>query len=122
MANETKNLICILCPRGCHIVAVKEGANVNVSGNFCRRGIDYGKNEMTNPTRKLTTTVKLVGALHNRRLPVVTNGEIPKPLMFEIMKVLNTVEIKIPVKRGDIVVKNILNTNIDIVSSKTVEA
>jgi CxxC motif-containing protein len=122
MANETKNLICILCPRGCHIVAIKEGSNVGVSGNFCRRGIDYGKNEMTNPTRKLTTTVKLLGGHHIRRLPVVTNGEIPKPLMFEIIKVLNTLEIKVPIKRGAIIYKNILNTNIDIISSKTVEA
>ncbi len=119
---ESKNLICILCPRGCHIVAIKEGANVSVSGNFCRRGIDYGKNELTNPTRKLTTTVKLLGALNHRRLPVVTNGEIPKPLMFEAMKILNNVEIKVPINRGDIVVKNILNTNIDIVSSKTIKA
>ena len=41
-----KELICIVCPRGCHL---KVDAELNVTGNACPRGIVYGKKEVTAP-------------------------------------------------------------------------
>ncbi len=72
-----KELICIICPRGCHLTVDKTAADITVTGNACPRGAAYGKKEVTSPARVITSTVKVEGASH-RRLPVKTNGEVPK--------------------------------------------
>ncbi len=53
-----KDLICIVCPRGCHL-KVDEENDYKVTGNRCQRGVLYAYSELTNPTRVLTSTVVL---------------------------------------------------------------
>lgn len=110
------NLVCIGCPRGCHLV-VDEDNNYAVSGNNCKIGAEYGKNELLNPTRVLTTTVNIEGAIHNR-LPVKSNGGLPKDKLLEASKSLKNVCVKSPVKLGDVIISNILETGIDIIACK----
>ena len=77
-----KELICISCPMGCHLKVDVD--NKTVTGNTCKRGEIYGLNEVTNPVRVVTSTVKVNGG----ELPVVpvkTAGAIPKKLNFECM-------------------------------------
>ncbi len=112
--------ICTICPRGCRITVTKENDTYNVQGNFCKRGVDYGIKEITHPVRKLTSTVKIKGALYPR-LPVVTDKELPKEMLFDVMKVLEKVEVKAPVKAGEVIIANVLNTNVNIISSRTME-
>ena len=109
-------LTCIVCPRGCRLKGDTENG-YRVTGHSCEKGEAYGKNELLNPTRVVTSTVKITGAMH-RRIPVKTNGAIPKKLIFEAMKLLDGIELKAPVKLGDIVVKDILGTGIDFVASR----
>ena len=45
-----KELICIVCPKGCHL-RVDEAQDYRVTGNGCPRGEEYGKMELTHPTR-----------------------------------------------------------------------
>lgn len=111
-----KELICIVCPKGCHL-KVDEENGWQVTGNSCPRGEEYGRIEMTNPTRVLTSTVKINGGLH-RRLPVKTNGMIPKRLLFPAMKQLDEIELTSPVKEGDIVIKDIIGTGIDLIATR----
>lgn len=111
-----KEFICIVCPRGCHL---KVDDNLNVTGNTCPRGAVYGKNEATCPMRNLTSTVKLVSEVLNR-LPVKTNGDIPKDKMFDVMEEINKATAKAPIKTGDVVIKNVLGLGVDIVSTRTV--
>ncbi|GAA0121023.1 MAG: DUF1667 domain-containing protein [Clostridium argentinense] len=111
-----KELICIVCPRGCHLeIDVDNG--YKVSGNSCPRGIEYGVKELTSPTRVVTSTVKIKGGIHNR-LPVKTNGAIPKELNFECMKLLDDVEVSSPVKVGDVIIENVLGTGIDLIATR----
>lgn len=111
-----KELICIVCPRGCHLeIDVDNG--YKVSGNSCPRGIEYGVKELTSPTRVVTSTVKIKGGIHNR-LPVKTNGAIPKGLNFECMKLLDDVEVSSPVKVGDVIIENVLGTGIDLIATR----
>ncbi|MDO5039990.1 DUF1667 domain-containing protein, partial [Clostridium sp.] len=81
----------------------------------------YGLNEVTNPVRVVTSTVKVEGG-ELPVIPVKTNGAIPKPLNFECMKVINETVIKAPVKMGDIVIKDVLGTGIDVIASRNIEA
>ena len=53
-----KDLICIMCPKGCHL-KVDEEHGYTVTGNRCPRGAEYGHNELKNPTRVITSTVRL---------------------------------------------------------------
>jgi len=99
-------LICIKCPRGCELEVSKD----KVTGNFCPRGIDYAKEETTNPKRIVTSLVKI----GNRVVPVKTDKEIPKKLIDDILLEISKISIK-RAKIGDILIKNILNTGANIV-------
>lgn len=111
-----KELICIVCPKGCHLKIDTENGNT-VSGNSCSRGVEYGYKEVTAPVRVITSTVKIENGKH-RRLPVKTSGAIPKELKFKCMEVINSLKVKTPIKTGDIIVENILNTGFHLVSCK----
>ena len=58
-----KELICITCPKGCHL-KVDEENGYAVTGNSCPKGEAYGKAELCHPTRVVTSTVKCTGAAH----------------------------------------------------------
>lgn len=109
-------LICIVCPKGCHL-RVDEENDCRVTGNACPRGEAYGRTELKSPTRVLTSTVKITGGLH-RRLPVKTDGPIPKPLLLEAVKLLDGVELRSPVHTGQIVVENLLGTGVNVVATR----
>lgn len=110
-----KDLICIICPRGCRLHVNEK--NYAVEGNYCPRGAQYGKNEISHPVRVLTSIVKIDGAIHSC-CPVKTDAGIPKNLIFDAMKELQKVRLTSPVKTGQIVVKNILGTNVNWVVTK----
>ncbi len=111
-----KELVCIVCPKGCRL-HVDEENNFAVTGNSCPRGAEYGHHEISNPTRVLTSPVKLAGGLY-RRCPVKTDAAVPKGKLMDIMKLLNAVELKSPVKIGDIVLQNVADTGANVVVTK----
>lgn len=109
-------LICILCPKGCHL-HVDEARDFSVSGNGCPRGAEYGRIELTNPTRVVTSTVRLKDAAH-RRCPVKTDRPIPKGLIFEAMGALDGVTLTAPVALGRVVVENVCGTGANFVTTR----
>ena len=111
-----KELICIICPRGCHLTVDDQ---LNVSGNTCPRGEVYAKQELTHPTRTLTSTVRVVSELE-AMLPVKSNKPLPKEKIFEAMEVINKTCVKAPIKLGDVVIKNIFGLDVDIVATKNI--
>lgn len=111
-----KELICITCPRGCHL---KVDDNLNVTGNFCPRGAMYAKAELTHPVRTLTSTVKINSKVADR-LPVKSACPLPKELVFKAMEEINKVTMNAPISIGDVVIKNIFDTGIDIVATKDI--
>ena len=118
---ERRKMICISCPLGCNIeVFVDESiSGFSVSGNKCKLGKEYGIKEMTNPTRLLTTTVKLKNS-HLKRLPVRTDLPIPKALIKNCMREINKIEVCAPVKAGMILLKNISDTGVNVISSRSI--
>lgn len=113
---------CIVCPMGCHLEAEvsESGEILSVSGNTCKRGDAYIRDELTDPRRTLTSTVRLMGAKDDVCLPVKTSGGIPKAKLFEAMEYLKTVTVTAPVKRGDVICENFLGEGVDLVAGKTV--
>lgn len=111
-----KELICITCPRGCHL---KVDDNLNVTGNNCPRGAIYAKAELTHPVRMVTSTVKIVSDIETR-LPVKTKEPIAKELIFKVMEEINKIEVKAPILIGDVVIPNVLETGIDVIATKDI--
>ncbi len=118
---ERQELICINCPLGCRLTVIKDDSSdrgYRVYGNMCPRGIEYGIKELSNPTRIITSTVKIEGAFL-KRLPVKTNGAIPKGSNFKCMEEINRVVVNAPVKIGQVIIENVLGTGIDVVATRS---
>lgn len=89
----------------------------SITGFTCPRGKEYGENEMTHPTRVITSTVKISGACYPR-LPVKTASPIPKEMIGEAMKLLDGIELASPIRRGDVIVADICKTGIPFIASR----
>ena len=117
---EEKNLICIGCPMGCPLtVTMEAGEVISVTGNTCKRGDIYARKEVTNPTRIVTSTVRVTGGDADM-VSVKTKEDIPKGKIFECVKALKTVEVPAPVHIGDVLLKDVAGTGVDIVATKNV--
>ena len=115
----TRNLTCIVCPKGCSLTVELDGKNiVSVSGHTCKRGEEYAINECTAPMRTLTTTVALVGG---GVVPVKTDKTVPKEMMFDCMKVINEARVPADATLGAVVVENILGTGANVVTTRNVK-
>lgn len=115
-----KKFICIMCPKGCHLT-VDENNDYRVSGNSCNKGVKYGKAEATNPIRVVTSTV-IVNGGNNQLCSVKTADGIPKKSVLEAMREINSVQLKAPVKIGDVAIENLLDTGIDVVVTSDIQA
>ena len=117
---EKRELTCIGCPMGCQItVELEEGEVISVKGNTCPIGDNYARNEVTHPERTVTSTVLIEGG-DKCRLSVKTKSNIPKDKIVDCMKEIDAVRIKAPVKIGDVVVKNVAGTGVDVVATRNV--
>lgn len=117
---ETKKLTCIGCPLGCILtVELSEKEVLSVTGNTCKRGDVYARNEVTHPTRIVTSTVCVIGG----SIPVVsvkTKEDVPKEKIMDVMASLEGIKIPAPVHIGDIILSNAAGTGVDIVATKDV--
>lgn len=117
----TRNLTCIGCPMGCALqVNMENGEVISVEGNTCKRGEDYGIKECTNPTRIVTSSVTVIGGDADV-VPVKTENDIPKGKIFEIARALKDVKVNAPVEIGDIIVKDVLGTGVNIIATKKIK-
>lgn len=118
---EKRELICVSCPIGCAITVEFDdnGEIVSVTGNTCKRGDSYARQECTHPERMLTSTVKVEGG-RLLVVPVKSSVPVPKEMLFDCMKEINKVTVKAPVHIGDVVLSNILDTGADIVATNEV--
>ncbi len=109
-------LTCIICPNGCRL---KVDDSLNVSGNKCPRGAIYGKQEVTNPTRTITSTVRC-DSKELKVCPVKTKEAVAKGKIFDVMKDINTCSVKVPCRIGDVVKSNIGGSGVDLVVTRTI--
>lgn len=119
--SEVRNLICIGCPIGCDMeVTLEEGKVTEVKGNTCVRGKNYAEKECTNPTRIVTSSVRVQdGAIDS--VSVKTQSDIPKNKIMQCMEELKGVTVSAPVKAGEVIIQNVADTGVSIISTKTVE-
>ena len=111
-----KHMICIACPRGCplQVETAENGDVLSVCGNACKRGVAYAHAELTHPVRQVTTTVRVKGG-DCLLVPVRSSKPIPKSKVLETVRLLHGIKLTAPVNSGDVAVKNILGTGVDII-------
>ena len=115
-----KEMICIGCPMGCYLNVDYVGTKIdNVSGNRCKVGLEYAEKEVSNPQRTLTTTVKVKNGLFPL-VSVRTNKPIPKSRILDAMNLLAKVEVEAPIKIGEPIIQNVLDTGVNIIATKNI--
>lgn len=118
---EVKNLTCIGCPMGCALAVEVEGNKVvGVSGNTCKRGESYARKEVTAPARMVTSTVRVMNGKADM-VSVKTREDIPKEKIFDCAKALKNVEVKAPIRIGDVIISDIAGTGVDIIATKQID-
>lgn len=116
----TQNITCISCPMGCALtVAVENGKVISVKDNACPRGTKYAEAECTNPTRTVTSTIRLEGA-EIGAAPVKTEAPIPKNKIKGCVLTLKDIVLTAPVKAGQVVMENICGTGVDVIATRSI--
>ena len=106
----TRDLVCIICPRGCNLKVELEGKEIkDVTGNGCPRGLQYAENECLNPQRTVTSTIRCTDG---RPVSVKTDRAIPKDKVFECMKMINSAIAPLPIHIGDVMIKDVFGSNV----------
>lgn len=117
---EVRELTCIGCPLGCPLTVKVEDEGIAVTGNTCPRGEAYGKKEVTNPTRIVTSTVQILGGALPR-VSVKTESDIPKGRIFDCMEEIRRTTVSAPVKIGDVLIEDCAGTGMAVIATKNVE-
>ncbi len=113
---QKKELVCINCPMGCRLtVTLNDGRVAEVSGNTCKRGEVYARDECVAPKRVVTTLARAQGS--DEPLPCRTASAIPKELIFRCVEEIKRAEVKTPVRIGDVIVKNVCGSGVDVIAT-----
>ena len=118
---ETRELICIGCPLGCPLTVRLDGEQMEISGNTCKRGEDYARKEVQNPTRIVTSTVRVTGG-DVEMVSVKTKEDIPKGKIFACMDEIHRASAKAPVHIGGVIIPNCAGTGIPVIATKEIRA
>ena len=118
---KSKTITCIICPNGCTLETyVHENGEIEVSGNRCPRGKEYALQELRDPRRTISSTVRIEGAM----LPLCSvrlDRPVPKKEIFNVMAEINKVTIKAPSHIGDIVIENVCGLDANVIVTKNLD-
>lgn len=118
-----KQIKCIVCPIGCDIIVdFKDETKeiISFSGNECKKGINFVKEELIMPSRLLTTTIKINSTICGR-FPIRSDIYIPKENMQEMIREVKKIKVEVPIKSGQIVADNFMGLGIKILSCLTLD-
>ena len=126
-------LTCILCPVGCGLDVSRVGDHLEVRGNECDKGLDFAADEVLHPKRNLATSVPArteAGAggtfpaqgAAARMVSVRLSAPVPRELIFPILAEIARLRPALPVRRGQILIVNVLGTGADVIATRTIES
>ena len=111
-----RELICIVCPRGCVMTVEGEANNLTVTGNACPRGEQYAIDECTHPTRTVTSIVRVQNRV-DTMASVKTEAPIPKEHIFDLLEKIRAVRVDAPIAAGTVVLSDVYGTNVVLTKS-----
>ncbi len=112
-----KQLFCVVCPVGCLLeVEIVNGECLAVSGHGCPRGETYARQECLEPARMLTSSILLPGKI--LPLSVRSDRPLPKDKIMDCLKEIDKISPQLPVKVGDILLPDVLQTGVNIIATR----
>jgi len=120
MAVEEREITCIICPIGCRIRIRHFDNEIQIEGNRCPRGAEYAKEEIYDPKRTITSSILVAGG-EWPLVSVKTSRPIPKRDIPKVISAVKRARVNAPVRRGEIIIKNVAGTGADIVATRSVE-
>jgi CxxC motif-containing protein len=120
--SKTQDYVCIACPIGCPLQLVHEGDAIQeISGNNCKRGAKYARQEFTDPRRSFSTTIPIEGSIYPR-LPVKLSAPIRKEHVLEAACAIRGLSASAPVACGAVVLAGLLGEEgVDVVACRTMK-
>lgn len=118
--SDPTEIICVACPKGCRLEVRREGGEILVTHEGCKRGREYALGEITDPRRMVASSVRVAGAVHPL-VPVYTAAPFPKGRIHELLDLLRQVILEAPVRMNQVVLKDALGTGIDVIASRDME-
>ncbi|NBG87818.1 DUF1667 domain-containing protein [Isachenkonia alkalipeptolytica] len=112
-----KEITCIACPMGCKLEITMEEDKYMIEGYKCKKGLEYGEQELKDPRRIITTTFTVKGGFLPL-VPVKTDRPLPKGKIFELMKAIDRAFVEAPVKMGQILMEDFQDTGVNIVATR----
>ena len=113
----SKDIRCIVCPTGCLVHVENVNGELVIEGHSCNRGEEYAREEFIAPKRILTTTIRVENGFLPL-IPVRSNTPIPKEKLQETLKEIAGTKVKAPIKMGDILIKNVIGLDANIIASR----
>ena len=114
-----KALTCIICPNGCPLEAEISDAGITVKGNLCSRGEEYAKEEVSDPKRTISSSIRLFHG-DMEIVSVRLNRPVPKAMIFPIMEAIREARAEAPVHIGDVLIPDVLSTGADVIATRNV--
>ena len=119
-ASSSDRLTCILCPVGCELETVRTGEGLEVRGNTCEKGIGFATEEVLRPRRNLATSVPLRGSA-TRMVSVRLSDRVPREMMFPILAEIARLRPEAPIRRGQVLIADVLGTGVDVIATRTIK-
>ncbi|MBE3124654.1 MAG: DUF1667 domain-containing protein [Acidobacteria bacterium] len=115
-------LTCVLCPVGCELEIRKdEAGELDVQGNQCDKGVPFAVEEILHPKRNLATSVPVRGTAATM-VSVRLSGPVPREMIFPILAEIARLRPESPVRRGQVLIADVLGTGVDVIATRTVES
>ncbi|MEA2022639.1 MAG: DUF1667 domain-containing protein [Candidatus Caldatribacteriota bacterium] len=116
-----REFVCIICPNSCQLKVEYKGEKViDIKGAQCSKGEDFVRNEIANPLRVFTGSV-LVKSGEFPLVSVKTSSLIPKKYLKKVGKITHRIKVEAPVAIGQVVAKNLLGENIELVATRKID-
>ncbi len=113
-------LTCVLCPVGCELEVRKDGdGELDVQGNQCDKGVPFAVEEILRPKRNLATSVPIRNTAA-KMVSVRLSDRVPREMIFPILAEIAKLRPEVPVRRGQVLITDVLGTGVDVIATRTV--
>jgi CxxC motif-containing protein len=115
-----ERLTCLLCPEGCELEVRRQGDEASVEGHRCDQGLVFAEEEVLHPLRNLAVSVPVRGS-RATMVSVRLSARIPRKMIFPVLAEISRLRPEAPVRRGQVLIADVLHTGADVVATRTVD-
>ena len=117
-----REFTCLVCPRGCALEAdTEKTGDDRVKGATCAKGVAYAVQELDDPRRTFSTSVRVLSGAAPL-VPVRLTKPIPRAAIGEALGLIHALTLTAPVEAGQILLPDILGFGSAVIAVRSVNA